>query len=173
VAKAAEIANSFNEPVLVWCNLNDEGDKLESLIDGSVNVFGSMKPEQKEKHLIDFTDTNLIKLISKPKIAGYGMNWQHCSKVVFVGLSDSWESYYQAIRRCWRFGQTKPVQVHIVSSDREGAVLDNIKRKEWQNKEMGEQMARLMRDFTVSEIKGIQPEKTDYLPNQPIQLPNF
>ena len=173
VAKAAEIANSFDEPVLVWCHLNEESEKLEKLITDSVQVYGSMKPENKEKYLMQFTDGELEKLISKPKIAGFGMNWQHCSKVIFVGLSDSWESYYQAIRRCWRFGQEKTVAVHVVISDREGAVLDNIRRKEWQNKEMGDQMARLMKNFTISEIKGIQADKTDYLPNQPIQLPSF
>ena len=173
VAKAAEIANSFDEPVLIWCHLNDESEKLEKLINGSLQVCGSMTVEQKEKHLMDFSDGSLDKLISKPKIAGFGMNWQHCSKVVFVGLSDSWESYYQAIRRCWRFGQKNIVHVHIVSSDREGAVLDNIRRKEWNNKEMGEQMARLMSEFTIEEIKGIEPDKTDYLPNQPIIMPAF
>ena len=84
VSKAAEIANSYDEPVLIWCHLNEEGDKLEKLISESVNVYGSMKPEKKEQNLIDFTDGELKKLISKPKIAGFGMNWQHCSKVIFV-----------------------------------------------------------------------------------------
>lgn len=173
VAKAAQIANSYDEPVLIWCHLNDESQKLSSLIAGAIEVTGSMKPADKEKYLLDFTDGHIEKLVSKPKIAGFGMNWQHCSKIVFVGLSDSWESYYQAIRRCWRFGQEDTVTVHIVSSDREGAVLENIKRKEWQNKEMGESMAKQMKKFTLAEIKGVEPEKTDYLPAVNFKKPSF
>ena len=173
VNKAIEIANSYDEPVIIWCHLNDESKMLANGINDCIEVTGSDAPEKKEQNLLDFTDGKIVKLTSKPKIAGFGMNWQHCSKIVFVGLSDSWESYYQAIRRCWRFGQENEVTVHIVSSDREGAVLDNIRRKEMQNKEMGEQMARLMKKFTLAEIKGAEVEKTNYLPLQSIKLPNF
>lgn len=80
--------------------------------------------------MMGFTERTNRVLVSKPKIAGFGMNWQNCSKVIFVGLSDSFESYYQAIRRCWRFGQTKPVDVYIIISDAEGAVRANIERKQ-------------------------------------------
>jgi hypothetical protein len=170
---AADIANSIDDSVLIWCNLNDEGDLLESLIPGSVNVYGSMKPEKKEANLLGFTDGDVKKLISKPSIAGFGMNWQHCNQVVFVGLSDSWEKYYQAIRRCWRFGQKRDVHVHIISADTEGAVVDNIKRKEQQNREMGEQMAKHMQGFTVAQIQGAKTEKTDYLPQEKFNLPRF
>jgi len=173
VKKAIDIANSYDEPVIIWCHLNDESLMLSKGIDGCIEVTGSDAPEKKEQNLLDFTDGKIQKLTSKPKIAGFGMNWQHCSKIVFVGLSDSWESYYQAIRRCWRFGQTKEVTVHIVSSDREGAVLDNIRRKEWQNKEMGEQMVRLMKKFTLAEIKGAEVEKTDYKPIIEMKIPSF
>ena len=171
--KAAHIANSIDDSVLIWCNLNDEGDLLEALIDDSVNVYGSMKPELKENNLIGFTDGDVKKLISKPSIAGFGMNWQHCNQVIFVGLSDSWEKYYQAIRRCWRFGQGRDVHVHIISADTEGAVVDNIKRKEKQNKDMGENMAKYMRGFTMSQINGAKTEKTDYVPTETIKLPSF
>lgn len=171
--KAAEIANSIDDSVLIWCNLNDEGDELESLINESVNVYGSMKSEDKEKYLLGFTDGEVKKLISKPSIAGFGMNWQHCNHVIFVGLSDSWEKYYQAIRRCWRFGQNRDVHVHIISADTEGAVVENIKRKERQNKEMGENMAKYMRGFTMSQINGAKTEKTDYVPTEEMKLPSF
>ena len=170
---AAEIANKIDAPCLVWCNMNEEGDKLESLIVDSVNVYGSMKSDIKEKNLIGFTDGSVKKLISKPSIAGFGMNWQHCNQMVFVGLSDSWEKYYQAIRRCYRFGQKSEVHVHIVSADTEGGVVANIKRKEWQNKEMGEQMVRYMRGFMERDIKGVTIEKADYIPSEDIKLPNF
>jgi len=171
--QAAEIANSIDDHVLIWCNLNNEGELLESLIDDSVNVYGSMKPELKEKNLLGFTDGEVKKLISKPSIAGFGMNWQHCNQVIFVGLSDSWEKYYQAIRRCWRFGQQRQVTVHIVSADTEGAVVANIKRKEAQNKEMGESMANHMQGFTVAQIQGAKTEKTDYMPSVNFKLPSF
>jgi len=132
-----------------------------------------MKPELKEKNLLGFTDGDVRKLISKPSIAGFGMNWQHCNQVIFVGLSDSWEKYYQAIRRCWRFGQLREVTVHIVSADTEGAVVANIKRKEAQNKEMGDSMAKHMQDFTIAQIKGAKTEKTDYMPLEKLNLPSF
>ena len=169
VQKAADIANAMDGPVLVWCNLNDESEKLESLIDGSLQVSGSMKPEVKEDRLMGFSGGDLDRLVTKPKIAGYGLNWQHCNQMIFVGLSDSWESFYQAVRRCWRFGQTKPVIVHVVTADTEGAVLENIRRKQNQNDEMGREMALIMRDLTIAEIKGASVDKTDYLPSQKME----
>lgn len=173
VAKAAEIANSISEPCIIWCHLNEEAEKLAQAIGGSVNVHGSMKPDDKENWLNAFTDGTLEKLITKPKIAGFGMNWQHCRNMIFVGLSDSWESYYQAIRRCWRFGQDKTVSVHIVSSDREGAVLENIRRKENQNNEMREQMAKITSDITRAEIQSVKLDKSDYKPVESIKFPSF
>lgn len=173
VAMAASIVNAIDEPVIVWCNLNDESEKLTSKIRDSVQVVGSMKPEIKEEYLLGFTDNKIQKLVTKPKIAGHGMNWQHCRHVVFVGLSDSWEQYYQAIRRCWRFGQTKEVHVYVITADTEGAVVENIRRKELQNHEMGGQMVSRMREFTRKQIKGATIEKTEYSPNQKMILPSF
>jgi hypothetical protein len=112
-------------------------------------------------------------LVSKPSIFGYGLNLQHCHHMVFVGLSDSWEKYYQAIRRCWRFGQKHTVHVHIISADTEGGVVANIKRKEKQHKEMSEQMVSLMREFMEKEIKGCTIEKTQYAPSTVAKLPSF
>ena len=152
VEKAAEIANSVNGPCIIWCHLNDESAKLESLINEGVQVYGSMKPEKKEELITGFSTGEVVKLITKPKIAGFGLNWQHCNHMVFVGLSDSWESFYQAVRRCWRFGQDMPVIVHIITADTEGAVLANIRRKQLQNEQMVKEMAEIMRDFTIAEI---------------------
>lgn len=140
--KAAEIVAQFDEPVLLWCARNDEGDLLESLTNG-VQVAGSDTDAAKEDRLIGFADGKYQKLVTKPKIAGFGMNWQHCSKMVFVGLSDSWEQYYQAIRRCWRYGQQRPVDVYVVCADIEGAVVMNIKRKQEQADIMAEEMASI------------------------------
>lgn len=173
VDKAAEIANSIDGPCIVWCQLNDESQKLQDRIHGGVQVVGSMPPDKKEELISGFTDGRVQKLITKPKIAGFGLNWQHCNHVVFVGLSDSWESFYQAVRRCWRFGQDKQVTVHIVTADTEGAVLANIIRKQQQNDDMGREMALVMSDLTIAEIKGASVEKADYFPVEKIIKPTW
>ena len=112
------------------------------------------------------------KLVMTPKL-GFGLNWQHCNHMVFVGLSDSFEKYYQAVRRCWRFGQKQTVHVHIISADTEGGVVANIKRKERQHREMSQQMVSLMREFMEKEIKGSVVEKTEYKPTTAAKLPSF
>ncbi len=142
--KAAEIANGSEEIFLQWGNLNPECDKMTELTEGSIQVSGSDKHEVKEKRLLGFSENEYKSLISKPKIAGHGMNWQNCHNMIFVGLSDSYEQYYQAIRRCWRFGQTKPVNVYIVTSNLEGAVVRNIERKEKQAESMKKEMVKHM-----------------------------
>jgi hypothetical protein len=117
------------EPWLVWCGLNDESAKASRACN-AVEVKGSDSQSHKEDSMIGFSAGDVQRLVTKPSIAGFGMNWQHCSNVVFLGLSDSYEQFYQAVRRCWRFGQKKPVNVHIVISEEEGAVRANIERKE-------------------------------------------
>ena len=129
VEKIAEIVNASTEQWVIWCHRNEESEKLAKLIKGAKDVKGSDSVEQKEASIDSFTDGTLRVLITKPSIAGFGMNWQHCNHTAFVGLSDSWEQYYQAIRRFYRFGQTKSVMVHVVSAESEGAVVENIKRK--------------------------------------------
>jgi hypothetical protein len=141
--KAAEIIAGFDDSVLVWCGLNAEGDLLESMIPDAVQVSGADKDDDKESRLIGFSDGTHRILITKPKIAGFGMNWQHCNKMVFVGLSDSWEQYYQAVRRCWRRGQERDVEVTIITADVEGAVVENIKRKQNQADTMMAEMAKI------------------------------
>ena len=130
VQAAADIANSTDEQVLVWCDLNSESESLTKSINGAVEVKGAHNLAYKENAMNGFTDGENRVLVSKPSIAGWGMNWQQCNKMIFVGLSDSFEAYYQAVRRCWRFGQEKPVDVYIVISDAEGAVKMNIERKQ-------------------------------------------
>lgn len=140
VAAAVALANETDEPVVVWCDLNAESEALARAIEGAAEVTGSMPPEEKEERLLAFTDGQLRVLVTKPRIGGWGLNWQHCARMIFVGLSDSYESYYQAVRRCWRFGQTRSVDVTIIASHREQTVLDNIRRKEKQAREMFERM---------------------------------
>jgi DNA modification methylase len=151
----AEIVNAdASEPWLIWCHLNDEADMLASLIPGSVNVQGSDSAEVKAKNLLGFSHGDIRVLISKPKIAGFGMNWQHCARMAFVGLDDSFEKFYQAVRRCYRFGQKRQVQVHLFTAENEGQILANLKRKEIQHHEMSANMIDHMKDIMNNELKG-------------------
>ena len=131
VERAAELADDGAQWI-VWCGLNDEAKFAGDLIDGAVNVEGSWSPDAKAQALEAFQDNEIRVLVSKPSIAGFGMNFQNCARMAFVGLSDSYESYYQAIRRCWRYGQTEPVQAHIVVSGLESQIVENVRRKERQ-----------------------------------------
>ena len=131
VDRAAELTDDGNQWI-VWCGLNDEASLAARLIDGAVNVEGSWSPDAKAQALEAFQDKEIRVLVTKPSIAGHGMNFQNCSRMAFVGLSDSYESYYQAIRRCWRYGQTMPVTAHIVVSGLESQIVDNVRRKERQ-----------------------------------------
>lgn len=169
--KAKSIIDEWDSGI-AWCNLNDESSLIAEKTEAH-EVFGSQTPKVKEDILGRFSKGEIKKLVTKPKIAGFGLNWQHCNKMVFVGLSDSFEAFYQAVRRCWRFGQIKPVDVHIVVSDREGAVLDNIKRKQAQHDQMSKEMANIMREFTKKELSGFQDDKDLYEPQIKINIPNF
>lgn len=129
--KVAEIcAAKPQDAHIIWCNLNTESERAAKLIPDAVELSGSDEREDKAAKMLDFAAGNIRVLVTKPSIAGFGMNWQHCANVQFLGLSDSYEQFYQAVRRCWRFGQTKPVDCHIVTATNEGAVTENIKRKE-------------------------------------------
>jgi hypothetical protein len=115
---------------IAWCGLNDEAKALAAAIPDSANVHGTLSPEDKTAAFEAFQDGDMRVLITKPSIAGFGMNFQNCHQMAFVGINDSWESYYQSIRRCWRFGQTHPVTAHIVVSELEKSIVRNIERKE-------------------------------------------
>lgn len=119
-----------DEPWILWCGLNDEAKLLEQLVPGAVNVHGSMTPEEKADLLLAFADGDIPVLITKPSIASRGLNFQRCARMAFVGLSDSYEDYFQAIRRCHRYGQTRRVHAHIVLSELEGQIAANVARKE-------------------------------------------
>lgn len=129
---AALVAAEPDEPWVLWCGLNDEADALARAVPGSVNVHGSLDPDEKAKLLLGFADGDYRVIITKPSIASLGLNWQHCARMAFVGLSDSYEQYYQAMRRCYRYGQTRVVQAHIVLSDLESQIATNVARKERQ-----------------------------------------
>ena len=144
VEEAARLVNGNDEAWLVWCDLNDESAALAAAIPDAIEVKGSDTPEHKEDAMLGFADGRYRVIVTKPSIAGFGMNWQHCANVVFVGLSHSYEQYYQAIRRSWRFGQKRPVNVHVITSVADGMVTDNIQRKEKQAMDMFDNIVRHM-----------------------------
>jgi len=119
VNKCVEIVNNSKESFIVWCHRNDESHMLSQLIKDSVEVKGSDSIDEKHDRIMDFTTGKVRVLITKPRIAGFGMNWQHCNQMAFVGLSDSYEQIYQSIRRCWRFGQKRNVNVYFIAHARE------------------------------------------------------
>ena len=162
VAVCAEKVNALTDQAIVWCDLNDESHALTRAIPGSVEVEGADTEEHKERSLLDFAQGKIRVLVTKPRIAGFGMNFQSCHNVFFVGLSDSYEQFYQAVRRCWRFGQTKPVDCYMVTSDIEGAVVRNIERKESDAKRMAEMMVANMHEINAENIRGIERTRSEY-----------
>jgi hypothetical protein len=171
VARCAEIVNASDQQWLVWCNLNAESEALTKSISGAIEVSGSDTAEFKERALLEFIDGKRRVLVSKPRIFGFGINAQQCSHMAFVGLSDSYEQLYQAIRRCWRFGQTKPVHCHLICAETEGAVVRNIERKERQATKMFEGMVDHMKAISAEEIRGSERDMDEYNPSVPMEVP--
>lgn len=170
---ACEIANSSNEQQLVWCDYNAESELLSKNINGAVEVKGSDSDEHKIRAMLGFANGDIRVLVSKPSICGYGMNWQNCNNELFVGLSDSFEKYYQALRRCWRFGQDKPVNAYIVVSEAEGAVKDNIERKQKQAQEFMNKLAKRTKNALLADINRTAKTMTSYIPTERMELPSW
>jgi len=174
VAVAADLINNSDESWIAWCYLNDEQDALEKAITvDCCSVRGANKDDQKEERLLGFAHGKYKNIITKPKIAGLGLNWQHSNNMVFVGLDDSFERFYQAVRRQYRFGQTKEVNVHIVTSDGEASIKKNIERKQAQHNKLSDAMALIMGDIMRNEILGATADKTEYNPAINMTLPDW
>lgn len=173
VAAAAELVNNSDETWMVWCDLNDESASLANAIGQSVEVKGSDSSEFKEISMMSFADGNIKCLVSKPSIAALGMNFQSCHNTIFVGLSDSFEQYYQAVRRFWRFGQKHEVNAYIITGEREGRVVDNIKRKESDMRAMFDSMAVHMSGLMKNELAHTGKKSTPYAPSISMRLPHF
>jgi superfamily II DNA or RNA helicase len=173
VKACAERVNATTEPFLIWCDLNDEADALLDAIPGAVEVRGSDDIDAKERNLIGFSKGDIRVMITKPKIAGWGLNWQHCNQIAFVGVNDSYESYYQAIRRCWRFGQNRPVDVHLYVSEAEGSIMANLLRKESEAAEMARQLSTETRESVMSELLGQQRRTNAYDAIQRVEIPSW
>ncbi len=162
VAACAELVNASDEQWIVWCELNAEGDALEKAINGAVQVSGSDSNEFKESSVLGFADGRIRVLVSKVSIFGFGLNLQHCSSMAFVGLSHSYEQWYQAVRRCWRFGQKREVNCHVVISELEGRVVASIQRKEADAEKMAREMVANMSDVQSDAVRGSSRETVEY-----------
>lgn len=176
VAERVNLAASItptDRPFVWWCNLNAESEMLTKLIPGAVETKGSDNDDVKETKLRDFSEGRIRVLVTKPGVAGFGMNWQHCADTGFVGLNDSFEQFYQAVRRFWRFGQTQPVTAHVIASELEGATVANIKRKEADADRMAASMVLHMADLSTKAVRGMVRDTPNYNPTVPVTIPAF
>lgn len=168
-AVADLVAAESVEAWLIWCDLNEEGDLLERLIPGAVQIKGADTREHKETTMLGFAEGTVRVLITKARIAGFGMNWQQAARMAFASVNHSYEQFYQCVRREWRFGQTRDVEVHVVYSEGEGLIIDNLARKEADADRMAEQMARYVRFEHVDEARG--RDQDEYNPQIEMTLP--
>lgn len=172
VISCARIINESKEQWLVWCDLNAESEALTDSISDAIEIRGSDDSDVKEERIKAFISGKARVLVTKPSIVGFGLNFQHCHNMAFVGVTDSWESYFQAIRRCWRFGQTKTVNVHVFSSEVEGSVVANLKRKERDAERMADELSNHVRDAVMESVTGQKRQVNEYNPPM-IQIPSW
>lgn len=172
-ACAAVVLAEPEAPWVIWCDLNAESDALARAIPMSREIRGSMTTDDKEAALEDFASGKATRIISKASITGFGLNWQHCAHMAFVGVTDSWEAYYQAVRRCYRFGQTRPVHVHIFASEAEGAVVANLKRKESDALAMSQALAAETAASVRAEVRGLERTTNEYNANTKMKIPSW
>lgn len=167
--RIADIVNSEpSEPWLIWIDTEYESEALMPLLSGAVEVKGSQTLDQKERGLVGFASGDVRVLVTKPSIAGYGLNYQHCARVAFMGLSFSYEAFYQAVRRCWRFGQKRPVHVHVAMAETEEAIWQTLQRKRDDHDTMKRQMKAAMK----REVEK-RSTKNDYNPTIRAELPSW
>lgn len=172
VALAASITPA-DRPFVWWCNLNSESEALARAIPGAVELRGSDTEDEKERKIIAFLSGEIRVLVTKSTIAGFGLNFQHCADTGFVGLNDSFEQVYQAIRRFWRFGQMKPVNAHFIAAETEGAVVANLRRKEADAERMAAAMVMHTSKISSEVIRGLVRDRPDYNPQVPMALPEW
>lgn len=173
VSACAEIVNASTDQWVVWCELNDESTALAKAIHGSVEVRGSDSNEHKEKAVIDFVSGKTRVLVTKPSICGMGLNMQNCHDSAFVGLGYSWEQYYQAIRRFYRFGQKNPVHIRVITGASEGRVVETIKRKQADADAMSVGMISHMAETMRAEICALTKTQDGYEPRERMIIPSW
>jgi len=167
------VQNNPDDIWLVWCNLNIEGELLKKHLVNAVEIKGSDSIEHKENTVLEFSKGNIKRLITKSKINGFGVNWQACHNIIFFGLSDSYEQFYQATRRCWRFGQKNPVNLHIVIGERERPVLENVKRKEEDAQKMFHEMVSYVKTNTIKQLNRYDIKTEPYNPKIKMEIPKW
>ena len=178
-ARVAEVARIVraepHDPWIVWCELNDEGDAATAALAdlGAIQVKGSDDADAKERALRAFSEGDAPIIVTKPSIAGMGLNWQHCARVVFLGISHSFEQWYQAIRRVYRFGQTREVVCHVVISEADGAVTSNLRRKHADAEAMSSETRDVVAEFVRGEVASARRTFSAYEPNVALQLPQW
>lgn len=170
---AQQVNAEVDQAWVVWCDLNDESTALTAAIEGAIEIRGSDDLDTKERRLQDFAEGRARVLVSKPSICGWGLNWQHSARMAFVGVTDSYEAYYQAVRRQWRFGQKRDVHVHIYASTAEGAVVANLKRKEREAAQMADALSAETRDAVMAEVTGLRRQTNPYRADQSVNVPSF
>jgi hypothetical protein len=158
--QAAALVEHTGKPAIAWCHLNGEGDMLEKMIKDAVQVDGNDTDEFKEETFEAFAAGQIRVIVSKPVIAGYGLNWQHCAHQTFFP-SHSFEQLYQAVRRCWRFGQKSPVKIDMISSEGEAGVLSNMNRKAVAADAMFEKLVNLINNELRIEQKNLHTNKQE------------
>lgn len=168
-ALVAELASSDREPWVIWVDTDYEAEAFKSIYPEAVEVRGAQSAELKERHLAGFSDGSFRVLLTKPSICGFGVNWQHCNRTAFMGRSFSYEAWYQAIRRFWRFGQTRPVQAHLAIADGEHSVARVMDRKAADHARMQHEMVAAMRR-AMGRSAAL---KIAYTPRVAAELPDF
>ena len=168
-AKLAEIVNADpGETWVIWCDTDYEADAIKAAIPDAAEIRGSQSIEEKETRLADFASGAVKRLITKPSLTGYGLNWQHCARMAYVGRSFSYETWYQSVRRCWRFGQKRPVDVHLIVAEGEAEIGRVIERKAADHADM----KRAMREAMAAAQKTSEV-KVPYRPTHKGRLPQW
>jgi superfamily II DNA or RNA helicase len=157
---------------LIWVDYNDESTSIAKQFE-ITEVTGSDSDEHKENAMLGFANGDIKYLVSKPSICGFGMNFQKCHNMIFCGISDSFERFYQAIRRCYRFGQTEEVNVYVIISQKEISVLNNIKRKEEQHQRMSQNMIDRTSSILKNEIHSTMKITEDYIADKLVVIPSW
>lgn len=169
----ASMVNASDRPAIVWCDLNDESSALAKAMPDAVEVVGSDKPEDKADKLLGFSSGKYRVIVTKATIAGFGMNWQHCNEMYFMGPSHSYETTYQAVRRCWRFGQKLPVTTRTCAAETEWPIVQNAKAKRDAADDMKTSMVAAMRDFNEINVAAAKREWNSYNPNTKAKVPSW
>lgn len=166
------VASKPDEQWLIWCDLNDESSMITSMISGAVEVAGSTSDDDKRAAMLGFARGDVRVLVTKAKIAGFGMNWQSCANMIFVSPTHSYEQWYQAVRRCWRFGQNRPVTAYMIQTSADAPITRNLQRKRDKADAMASEMAAQVKTHQMATVLGRRPKIVETA-NQEMRIPTW